>query len=333
MRVTTKALIRNYQTSLNQSIKTLENSRKQVLSNGRKYNSVAQDPSSSSRASQLYRKYLKNEDYISMTMDVQSRQDSQESALMQISNMATTISKEYSLQAINGTNGPGERRTYASSLREYQQSMVLSLNATYEDEFLFAGSDGANVPFTLSDDGMTLYFRGIDVNDESAIKAAGFDSEKVYVDMGFGLTMNPDQSVVASSAFNTALPGINIVGYGVNDEGLSKNMVVLAGEMASLLDAETFDSEKFEAMAGQLEKSLDGLINAQAQMGTRSNFLESTLNRLQDNEIQLIEQIDKVENIDLADALTNYSWSQYSYDAALRVGNSILSLSFIDFMK
>lgn len=332
MRITTKALIRNYQSNLNQSVQTLESARNQVLTNGRKFNCVAQDPDSASRASQLYRKYLKNSDYISMTKDVQSRQDSQESALIQISTMASTISKEYSLEALNGTNGPTERLTYASSLREYQQSMLLSLNSTYEDEFIFAGNDGANVPFTLSDDGLTLYYRGVNVNDEAAIAAAGYDSEKLYVDMGFGLTMNEDGSVAASSAFNTALPGINIVGFGVNEKGISKNMVVLAGEMAKVLETGPFDRERFESMAGQFDCSLDDLINAQAGMGTRTNFLDSTLTRLEDNEVQLLEQINKVENIDLAEAITNYSWAQYAYDAALRVGNSILSLSFIDFM-
>ncbi|SHJ29982.1 flagellin N-terminal helical domain-containing protein [Parasporobacterium paucivorans] len=333
MRVTTKALIRNYQSSLNQSAVNTESARSQVLTNGRRYSSVAQDPDSASRASQLYRKYLKNSDYISMVKDVQSRQDSQESAIMQISSMAATVSKEYSLEALNGTNGAAERSTYATSLREYQQSMVLSLNATYEDEFIFAGADGANVPFTLSDDGMTLFYRGIDVNDEASLKEAGYDSEKIYVDMGFGLAINSDNSVVASSAFNASMPGINVTGFGVNEDGVSKNLVVLAGQMAQKLEADSFDSGAFKTLIKQFDKGLDDLVNREAQLGTRTNFLESTLTRLEDNEVQLVEQIDKVENVDLTEAITNYSWAQYAYDAALRVGNSILSLSFIDFMK
>ena len=44
-------------------------------------------------------------------------------------------------------------------------------------------------------------------------------------------------------------------------------------------------------------------------------------------------QLDNVVNIDMADAITQYSWAQYAYNAALKVGTSILSPSFIDFMK
>jgi flagellar hook-associated protein 3 FlgL len=43
--------------------------------------------------------------------------------------------------------------------------------------------------------------------------------------------------------------------------------------------------------------------------------------------------MENVEGIDLAKALTDYSWNQYAYNAALKVGTSILSASFIDFMK
>ena len=40
-----------------------------------------------------------------------------------------------------------------------------------------------------------------------------------------------------------------------------------------------------------------------------------------------------VESVDMAEALTEFSWAEYAYNAALKVGNSILSQSFIDFMR
>ena len=333
MRVTTSAIIRNYRSSLSKSTANLEQARTQVLTDGRKYNSVAEDPTSAARASQLYRKYMKNDDYISMVEDVQSRQDSQEASVMQISSMSSTISKEYSLEALNGTNGPAERSTYATSLREFQKSMVLSLNATYEDEFVFAGSDGQSVPFILSENGKNLTYRGIDVNDASALEAAGYNADKLYVDIGFGLNMDASNNLVPSSAFDTAMPGINIVGYGTNSDGISKNMVALAGQMADVLEANTFDSEKFKTMISQFDDSRDALVNVASQLGTRTNFLDSTKTRLEDTQVALNTQIKNVERVELTDAITNYSWAQYAYDAALRVGNSILSPSFIDFMQ
>ena len=34
----------------------------------------------------------------------------------------------------------------------------------------------------------------------------------------------------------------------------------------------------------------------------------------------------------MADALTTFAYAQYTYNAALRVGNQVLSQSFIDYM-
>ncbi|MEG0190261.1 MAG: hypothetical protein RR681_03645, partial [Lachnospiraceae bacterium] len=268
-----------------------------------------------------------------MAKDVQSRQDSQEASVMQISDMAKTISGQYSLEALNGSNGPDERSVYATSIREFQKSMVLSLNATYEDEFIFAGTGGQEVPFELSADGKTLTYRGIDVNDSAAIEKAGYNNEKLFVDLGFGLSTDAGNVVIPSSAFNTALPGIDVVGYGKDADGSSKNLIVLAGEMANVLTTEPFDSTKIATMSKKFSAGVDSLMNTAAVLGTKTQFLDTTLTRLEDSKLALNKQIKGVERVDLTEAITNYSWSQYSYDAALRVGNSILSPSFIDFMK
>ena len=54
---------------------------------------------------------------------------------------------------------------------------------------------------------------------------------------------------------------------------------------------------------------------------------------MEDADISIQEQMQKVEGIDPAAAITDYMWNQYAYNAALKVGTSILSPSFIDFMR
>ena len=44
------------------------------------------------------------------------------------------------------------------------------------------------------------------------------------------------------------------------------------------------------------------------------------------------EQILDVEQIDLADAITAFSWDQFCYNSALKVGNQLLSQSLLDYM-
>ncbi|WP_026892797.1 flagellin N-terminal helical domain-containing protein [Lacrimispora aerotolerans] len=336
MRITTNAILRNYKNNLSTTINSLNSSRTKVMTQ-RSFNSVAENPGAAARASQLHRKYYANQDNLSMLNDVQSRQDGQEDALRQISDMLKTINKDYGIQAMNGTNQTLEvREGYASALREFQKSMILSLNSSYEDTFLFAGSDGKNPPFNLADDG-TLTYRGINV--DAAIGTADKNSldrlstEKLYVDLGMGLSLDENNKVVPSSAFNMSLPGINAIGYGKDSDDMSNNAIVLTGQMADLLSAETFDAQAYQKLSAKFENVSTGILNQITELGVKSEFLTTTKDRLENTDISLQEQMENVEGIDMAKAITDYMWNQYAYNAALKVGTSILSPSFIDFMK
>ena len=149
MRITTNAILRNYNKNLSTSMKNLDTMRNRVMTQ-RKYMSTAEDPSSALRATALERKYAKNNDYLDTVDDIQSHQNAQEDSAMQISNIALVLAKQYGIEGMNGTNHSKEtRQTYADAWRGAQQSMLLSLNATYGDEYVFGGSDAKNVPFTL----------------------------------------------------------------------------------------------------------------------------------------------------------------------------------------
>lgn len=337
MRITTNAILRDYKSNLATTIDNLNLSRTHVMTQ-RSFNSVAEDPASAARASQLHRKYYKVQDNLSMLTDIQSRQDGQESALTQVSNIIKTISEDYNVQAMSGDKQTKEtRQTFASAIRQYQKSMVLSLNATYEDTFLFAGSDGKNVPFELSADNKTLTYRGINVdaaqNTSDYATLTNLSNEKLYVDLGMGLSLDDAGQVVPSSAFNIALPGIKAIGYGKDKDGMSNNAIVLAGQLADALEAENFDSEAYGKLMNKFKDVSSNIMNGITDLGVKSEFLTTTKDRLENADISLQEQMEKVEGIDTAAAITDYMWNQYAYNAALKVGTSILSPSFIDFMR
>jgi flagellar hook-associated protein 3 FlgL len=334
MRISTNAIIRNYKSNLAASIANLNVSRNHVMTQ-RSFNSVSENPASAARASQLHRKYYKNLDNLNTLSDVQSRQDGQEDALMQVSNAIKTISSDYNIQAMSGDKQtPETRQTFATAIRQLQKSMTLSLNSTYEDTFLFAGADGKNPPFTLSEDGKTLYYRGNNVDaPENQDLLKTLSKETLYVDLGLGLSLDGADRVVPSSAFNLSLPGIKAIGYGQDAEGISNNVIVLAGQLADALEADTFDADAYGKLMNKFKDLGTDVLKEVTNLGVKSEFLNTTKDRLENNDISLQEQMLKVEGIDPAEAITDYMWNQYAYNAALKVGTSILSPSFIDFMK
>lgn len=337
MRISTNAIIRNYKSNLAASIANLNVSRNHVMTQ-RSFNSVSENPASAARASQLHRKYYKNLDNLNTLSDVQSRQDGQEDALMQISNAMKTISADYNIQAMSGDKQtPETRQTFASAIRQLQKTMTLCLNSSYEDTFLFAGADGKNPPFVLSEDGKNLTYRGINVDaapgSQDYKDLTHLSKENLYVDLGLGLSLDGADRVVPSSAFNLSLPGIKAVGFGKDAAGLSDNVIVLAGQLADTLEADNFDTEAYGKLMDKFKNLGTNVLNEVTNLGVKSEFLNTTKDRLENNDISLQEQMLKVEGMDPAEAITDYMWNQYAYNAALKVGTSILSPSFIDFMK
>ncbi len=343
MRITTNAILRNYNKNLSTSMKNLDTMRNRVMTQ-RKYMSTAEDPSSALRATALERKYAKNNDYLDTVDDIQSHQNAQEDSAMQISNIALVLAKQYGIEGMNGTNHSKEtRQTYADAWRGAQQSMLLSLNATYGDEYVFGGSDAKNVPFTLEEVNgkQVLKYRGEDVTngDPKVLEALSKDSH--FIDLGFGLDVtnvtppnNSGQySIDPATAFNTSLPGINLVGYGQDADKDPKNMVLLAGMVADELEKEPFDYDRYKELVGKFEDGRNDLLSEVTILGTQTEFLTTTKERLENNKIQIAEDYDNVVNVDMAEAIMDFSWAQYVYNASLKVGNNILTPSFIDFMN
>lgn len=332
MRITTGMVLRNYNTNLGNASTNLDSARTKVITN-RNFNSIAEDPASATKAFRLRRQLANNEDYQSNLEAVQARFDGVESSAMQITNALKKVNADI-LKGIDGSTSVDQRKSIALTLRETAKSIVLNANATYGDTFIFSGSNSKEVPFVLDDDG-TLTYRGIDVdstdpNDQTILE--NLSKEKVYLDLGFGLEEQGGK-LVDDSAFNIAVPGINLLGYGTNDDGVSKNVVTLLNDMADALEQPTIPEARFKQMTDQFTQSRNNVIDFTTQLGTQSNFLENTKSRLEDDHISLNTKIVALENVDMADAITNYSWAQYAYNAALKVGSSILSPSFIDFMK
>lgn len=332
MRISTNAVLRNYRSGLNKSINKLNAARDRTLTE-RKFVKASEDPASATKAFQLRREYLKNEDYIHNVSVAQGEISATESSLMQINEMGKTV-KEGLLRGVTGTLSPEARNAVAQNMEETAESMVMSMNARYGDKFMFGGASTKEAPFELKDN--KLYYRGIDVNtnnpDELA-KLQELAKETNYMDLGFGLKKDNAGNIINGTAYETSRPGIDILGFGNDGEGISKNLITLTLQLADEMRKDPIDNAKLDKMSDQFDKNFNQNIDKVTQYGTNSKFLEDTETRLIESRLNLNKKILDTENVDLAQAITEFSWAEYAYNAALKVGNSILSQSFIDFMR
>lgn len=162
-----------------------------------------------------------------------------------------------------------------------------------------------------------------------------------YVDIGRGLQEDLEGNLIESSAFNQALQGINFLGYGVDEDGDPKNIVSLARRMGELCtqfsDGEWSDKsegwDELNRLAKKFEKMSDQLNTMHTDMDADAKALKNNNDLLTDKADTMKEQIHDLEDMDEAEAISSFIWAQYCYNAALKVGNSVLSESLMDYMS
>ena len=331
MRITTSMIMRNYRSNLNNTMVDQERARKQVET-GRRFSAAYEDPASAAKGAILEQRYARNTDYLNTAKNAQTWLDSQEDVLNQLNTISVKVREDYAPSALTDTSGEAGRKAYASTLRELQKSIIHTLNTKYGDAYVMAGSDGKKPPFELKDDGTVLY-RGVDVSDpKNANRLKDLANDHTYIDLGFGMSFDANGVVSSSSAFDTALPGIAAVGYGV-EGGISNNIIVLIGKMADTLEADTFNAGEFEKYWTRLSDKSDDLQDQFTKIGAKGQLLTATTTKLENEKENIEIQYKDAMGVEAAKAITDYSYAQYVYNAALKVGTSILSPSLLDFMK
>lgn len=349
MRITTNAMMRNYGSSLSNALEKRTSTMEKVNS-GRKFSRAYEDPSGASRVLQLNRSYFRTEVYISSVSDAESRLDSAEGALAQVTTLVGQTLEDETFKAINGTSSAETRKTYATSLRQLQQSLMQYSNSTYQDKYLFAGADGGNMAFT-SDSSGNIFYRGINVTtgewsggtpEEGLAQLAKLSDEKLYLDIGLGMQTNVAGNQVAnnpsdfndSSAYNMSISGIGFMGYGtVEGTDISKNVMVLLGQMADELEKDDFNIDRFDQMRTQMKENHNEMADFEANIGVRSTFLENTKTRMKDDLLSLYKEINSISEIQPETAIMEYSYAQYAYTMVLKVGSTLLTSSLLDFVK
>ena len=201
---------------------------------------------------------------------------------------------------------------------------------------------------TAGEDGEYITQTDYDTAVENYDKLRYMDEdEKKFVDIGLGLQETDqaqvdDRRLVEASAFNISMQGITYLGYGVDEDGDPKNIASIIARMGEILQncsnedgawATAEEEEEYYRLAKKFENSASDLKDQHTALTTQAAFLKSNQKQLEQSAYNLNEQFNATDMVDRADAITAFSWAQYSYNAALKVGNSVLSETLMDFLN
>ncbi len=205
-----------------------------------------------------------------------------------------------------------------------------------------------------------LYYRGepVDENDNEKMEYY-LKEEKRYMDLGLG-HQEKDGKVVPSSVFDSALQGIFYLGdtgtttrtakmYDENGNVTSTKEVEVPNNIVSIINrmgqillrcdpdngayASKDDEYEARALAQQFEDVMSTCSQRYVELDAQSGFLRDNAELLTQNMDTLQEQFLGMEDVDPAAAISDLMYARYCYDTALKVGNSILSQSLMDYMS
>ena len=340
IRVTTNGTLRTYRSNLARATLHQAQAMNTVLTR-RRFNSFAESPSLATQSYRVHASYARNQAQQKTSETVISKFEAAFSSLQALNDQyRTALAAAESGQ--NGDKDSTALNAIGETLTGIAEGMVQTLNGKYGEKFIFSGADGLEVPFELKDG--ELYFRGLAVDDPANADAfREMMGETTYVDIGLGFELDENEQVIPSTAFNSAISGIGLVGFGTTDgtaDGVPNNMISIISELGEIYKRASgdngltgADAERAEELFGNLQNAFDSYNTNATELDTRVQFLKSNDKRLVATGDTLWEQSEGLDRVDLADALTTFAYAQYSYNAALRVGNDILSQSFIDFMR
>ena len=298
MRVTFNSQFRDSQASIEGATERLIEAQRQV-STGKKLNKVSDDPSGASTAVAERNALSAVEQYERTSENVGSRLTVIDSVLDDIISKLT----EVQTVAIAGRGTPKtqvERDASAEKLRGLRAAILDNMNTSFHGTYVFAGANSTTTPFTLGGGG--------------AVNAYAGSATELAADIG--------DSRSVTMAFNG-----NAIAQGADAQHMFDALDDLITAVSTGNEADI--TTGLHAM----ERAYTRATAVQSSLGNDMNELDTQKLRLQQMRLSTNERLSKLEEANMADAITAMNHAQAAYEAALGAVSTATRVSLLDYLK
>ncbi len=341
MRVADKTTQRNYIKYLNKARNDYAETNMKIAS-GNRFIKLSEDVSAGTRMLNSRVELFKSEKQLSNVQAINSEFKAVEDSMLSINDVLNEIIGTKLIKASSETAGDTGRVTIASEIKSMKEEILQFANMKFATKYPFGGSTAKVAPFSLSDDGKLLY-NGIDVNsvqqradgtrfyvDENGVEQEIAKDNPLFIDIGLGVRVDGTE-FNSVSGFEASFSGLQILGFGENENGLSNNIINLLTDIEDALI--NYNPEKFRELQVQLTDRVDIFRTNITDMGAKTNFLDTMETRLQNQVDNYKFRIDELVGINDAEEATNQSMNDYILKAVIQMGSQILPVSLWDYLR
>ena len=278
------------------------------LSTGKQIIKPSDVPEKAAVVTRLESELARQGSYQNSLKTVDIRLKSEETALTNSSDVMYRM-KELAMQAANDTLSLADRKSVSLEMSQLRDQLLSLANSQDSNgNYLFAGSRVTKMPFSPDAKGMVTY-QG--------------DQNRMVIGVGDNRRMN--LNMAGTDAFTNV----------VRDNG--KGGRVGIGFFQSLNDlvdsVKNSDKVGLQRGLGEIDMLQQGLSNANAQVGTDMNVIDSQNNVLDEIVLRLKSTLSDVQDLDYTEAITKMNKDQLALEAAQNTFAKISKLSLFNFIN
>lgn len=307
MKVSTSMFFDNASTQLGNIQGSLSKTQEQ-LSTGKQINRPSDMPDKASLITRLESELARQASYQSNLKVVNTRLQAQETALKNTSDVMFRF-KELAVQASNDTLSAADRKSIALEMTQLKEQILSLANSQDSNgNYLFAGSRVGKAPFAQDPHGAVVY-QG--------------DQSRMVVPVGDNRRMNLN------------IPGSDAFVHLVRDDPKGKKVGI--GFFQALNDlvnaVGAVDRPNIQRGIGELDKMQQGISDANAQVGTDMNVVDSQNSVLDEITLRLKSTRSDVEDLDYTEAITKMNKDQLALEAAQSSFAKISQLTLFSYIN
>ena len=205
--------------------------------------------------------------------------------------------RELTVQGATGTLGPNEKKNIAIEMDQIIQQLAQVANTNFGGAYIFSGHLTQTPAYSVAG------------NPPATITWQGDNGQRV-------------RQISAQDAV-----GVNVIGNDVFGSMFS-DLIKLRDDLNSNAATTTISGS-----LANIDKALNGVLNARADVGARVNRFEATTNRSEETDTNLQELKANIEDIDISQTIIEFTAAQNALQAALGAIGKTSNMSLLNFLQ
>ena len=298
-RITNQLMSENFITDLRRNLRTLSQHQRQ-LSTGVIVSRAEDAPQTIGTIIRMNEQIADMDQYEVNSLLARDFLDNSESALSRVSVDLQRI-RELTIRAANGVNDAGDRNAMRPEFVQMLDDIVASANQRFGDQYLFSGTKTEVEPFSLNTGTLVVTYSG--------------NSNNIVREIDTGQTINVNQ---------------------VGDDGAGTGVFqTVFGAIKTAVDAIDANDPAIlsDSALTEIDNAITSVLQSRTSLGARSSRMATNVTRLQNVRLRSQAFRSKLQDLDVAEGVTQLATAETTYRASLAIGARILQPSLLDFLR